>query len=272
MHPRTILVTGATDGIGLETATALAKKGHRVILHGRRPERLAEVHAQLSATAPGPLPTPVVADLSSLAAVRQMAKTLTAAHPHIDVLLHNAGVYAQALTRSADGHELTVAVNHLAPYVLTHGLLESLKAAPAGRVITVSSVAHGRGEIDFERLKQRALPSQFNGYALYAESKLMNVLFANELARRLAGTRVTSNSLHPGVVSTKLLKEGFGMNGPDSHEDGAATSVFLATDDSVAGVTGAYFVKRRAVAPSHTALDLDKARRLWELSDEVTRA
>ncbi len=212
--------------------------------------RVAATRDELGAHAQAPLPDGVVADLSSLVAVRAMAAEIAAAHPVLDVLIHNAGVFAKAPIRSADGHELSIAVNHLAPFALTQGLLSS--ASTAGRVVTVSSIAHSRGQVDLERLKARALPAHFDGYTLYAESKLMNVLFANELARRLKGTRVTSNSLHPGVVSTKLLKEGFGMAGPDSHERGAATSVFLAVDDSQAHAPDEGAALGAFVAPSRS--------------------
>lgn len=265
-----ILVTGATDGIGAETASLLVKQGHDVIVHGRNPTKVQHTRGLLERLGGRPLPEPLVANLADLGAVTAMGEAYVARGEGLDVLLHNAGVFATTLQRSVDGHELSVAVNHLAPFRLTALLLPVLQQAPQGRVVVVSSIAHSRGVVDFAALEHRHPSDTFDGYGAYAESKLMNVLFSNELARRLQGTRVTSNSLHPGVVSTKLLKEGFGMRGPDSHEQGAATSVFLATDPGLADVSGGYFVRQQSTAPSQRASNVDDARRLWTISEALT--
>lgn len=238
-HASTILVTGSTDGIGKETARRLVAAGHRVILHGRSPARLAMTQAELARAAPpeGPAPETLCGDLASLASVRAMAADALARFPRVDVLLHNAGVYMNEPVLTVDGFEQTFAVNHLAPFLLTHLLLPAVTS----RIILVSSIAHGRGRLD--PASWRSL-SRFDPYGAYAQSKLANVLFAVELARRLP-PGVVSHSLHPGVVSTKLLVDGFGMNGSDSLTDGSTTSVWLATAPEVSNSTGRYFVKQR---------------------------
>lgn len=265
-----ILVTGATDGIGAETASILTRQGHDVIVHGRNTAKVQHSRALLERLGGRPLPEPLVGDLADLRAVTAMGQAYLERGEGLDVLLHNAGVFATTLQRSVDGHELSVAVNHLAPFRLTAILLPLLLKAPQGRVVVVSSIAHSRGVVDFNALERKHPGDDYDGYGAYAESKLMNVLFSNELARRLQGTTVTSNSLHPGVVSTKLLKEGFGMRGPDSHEAGAATSVYLATDPGLADVSGGYFVRQRSTAPSQRASNVDDARRLWTISEALT--
>ncbi|MFO0624638.1 MAG: SDR family oxidoreductase [Polyangiales bacterium] len=265
MNAKTVLVTGATDGIGRETARQLAERGAAVILHGRDPARLQASVAAVAAAVPGATLHTALGDLSRLDEVRALAADIVARFPRLDALIHNAGIFAQAHTRTVDGFESTLAVNHLAPFVLTHLTLGALRAA-GGRVVTVSSVAHQRGELDLHDLGHE---QGFSGYAAYARSKLCNVLFAAEMARRL-GDAVTSNSLHPGVVSTKLLATGFGMQGNDSLAEGAATSVFLALDPSVAGQTGKYFVKCRAVTPAARARDGALAAALYDASASLT--
>lgn len=232
-----VVVTGATDGIGAETARQLAARGARVIVHGRDADKAARMTEEI-----GSREAPAVADLSRMDAVRALADDLRSRGQPIGVLLHNAGIFTNTRTLTADGFESTMAVNHFAPFLLTHLVLEELRAAPQGRVVLVSSIAHQRGHVDLDDL---TLAHGFSGYAAYAASKLANVLFALELSRRLARTNITANALHPGVVSTKLLRAGFGMRGPDSHEDGAATSVFLALDPSVTRISGRYFVRAR---------------------------
>lgn len=246
-RPRTILVTGATDGIGLETARQLVAMGHRVIVHGRRPERVA---AAVEALGSGGAITSALADLADLASVRAMAADLLARGETIDVLINNAGIYANDATLTVDGFESTFAVNHLAPFLLTHLLLPAL--APTGaRIVNVSSIAHTRGRLDARTWRSLA---GFDPYGAYAQSKLANVLFTVALARRLP-PRVATFALHPGVVSTKLLTEGFGMRGADSLADGADTSVFLATSPDADALSGQYVVKRRAARAHPLASD-----------------
>lgn len=261
---RTILVTGATDGIGLETARQLARQGHRLILHGRNEARLAAAAAEVSSLATAPVDT-LRADLASLADIRRAIADARARFDRIDSLVHNAGVYANDPTLSTDGWELTFAVNHLAPFALTAGLLPLVQASPAGRVVVVSSVAHSRGRVDFPSLRSL---DRYDAYRAYAQSKLMNVMFALDLQARHPDLAI--NSLHPGVVSTKLLTDGFGMRGPDSLVTGAATSVWLAASPDAAHLRGTYCA-RSQVARYAAAADDDTTRaRLWALSEEAT--
>lgn len=265
------LVTGATDGIGVPTAIALAARGFAVILHGRRDDRLARAESAVRAAVPDAVLETARADLSSLAEVRAMGAALAARHDALHALVLNAGVFAKQGERSRDGLELTLAVNHVAHFVLASALLAPVRTAARrdghGRVVTVSSMAHQNGVIDLAALRAGGRGTD---YEAYAESKLLNVLFATELAHRerAAGTGVTSNSLHPGVLATKLLKTGFGRGGAPV-EEGAATSVFLASDPSLAEVTGEYFVSSR-VAPHHRAADDAKLRaEVWAITEQL---
>ncbi len=264
-----ILVTGATDGIGRETARELTRRGARVLVHGRNAGRVAATAAELNALAGAPAET-IVADLASLAAVRAMAAELAARGLQPEVLLHNAGVYMKQRERSVDGFEMTLAVNHLAPFLLTHLVLASAAGERVRRVVNVSSMAHNRGRIDLDDVQLLRAP--FNSYASYASSKLANVLFTVELARRLAARGVTVNALHPGVSSTKLLTEGFEMEGSDSLAESAATSVLLCLDEAGAKATGGYYVRGKLAAMHAVARDKELARRFYELSAQLTGA
>lgn len=263
-----ILLTGATDGIGRQTAFDLLDAECDLILHGRNADKLGMLQGELRAHAPNARIETVRADLSSLAEVRGLAEEVKARFPDVDVLLHNAGVFMTSRLLTVDGYEATFAVNHLAPFLLTHLLLPTLQARPEARVVLVSSIAHTRGVLDFENLQgERA----WDGVAAYSLSKLANVLFAVELARRLgAGSSVTVNALHPGVVSTKLLKTGFGIEGRDSLKKGAETSVFLATSPAVSGVTGAYFVRCERAPMSRVASDIPQVERFYRESCALT--
>ncbi|WP_428265628.1 SDR family NAD(P)-dependent oxidoreductase [Haliangium sp.] len=272
---KTILVTGATDGIGRATALGLAERGAQVLVHGRRGDKVDQVCAEIARTAPNaPAAEGYLADLSSLAEVRALAEQVGAAHPRLDVLINNAGVFVKERQLSPDGFELTWAVNHLAPFLLTHLLLPALRAAPA-RVVTVSSVAHNRGQIHWDDLQlERGWDGPhpgppLPGYPAYAQSKLANVMFSNELARRVEAEGVTSNSLHPGVIGTKLLEDGFGIQGGTT-ASGAETSIYLALSEDVAGVSGRYFSDCRETQTSPAAMNVTAQRRLWEISAEMT--
>ena len=262
-----VLVTGATDGIGRETATALARRGARVIVHGRNAEKAEEATAAIRALGAGQPLAPLVVDLSRLADVRGAPAILDARETQVDVVVHNAGVYMREKVKSADGFELTLAVNHLAPFALTHALLASWAGRRLSRIVNVSSIAHNRGRIDLEDLSFER--RGFDAYATYAASKLANVLFTVELARRLAGRGVTVNALHPGVVSTKLLTEGMGVHGSNSVAEGSATSVRLALDADLAGVTGGYFSEGRPAPRNAVIEDASLARRFYELSAKL---
>jgi NAD(P)-dependent dehydrogenase (short-subunit alcohol dehydrogenase family) len=261
-----MLVTGATDGIGKQTAFELAQRGVKVIAHARTAERGAATLAELRQRAPGLDLETVTADLASLDQVRRMAAEVTARFPKLDALINNAGVMTVRRRVSSDGFELTFVVNHLAHFLLTNLLLDKLKAARAARVVTVSSNVHRSARLDFGDLQ---MTHGWSGYEAYAQSKLANVLFAYRLASLLEGTGVTSNALHPGVINTKLLREGFGGGGA-SVERGAATSIFLATNPSIAGTTGQYFDNLRPVRSSPLTYDIEMQRRLWEVSARLT--
>ncbi len=246
-----ILITGSSDGIGLETARQLARHGADVILHGRRPDRVLAARQAVEALCGRTIPEPIVADLSSLSSASGIAFELARREVFPEILINNAGVFAKQLELSPDGIELSMAVNHFAHFVLTMSLLDQ-PGCRLRRIINISSIAHNRGRIELDDLTMRK--RRFDAYGMYAASKLANVLFTVELAERLRG-RVSVNALHPGVVSTKLLTEGFGMTGPDSVADGAATSVMLALDPEYAHVTGQYFAACRPAPMNPVAHD-----------------
>jgi NAD(P)-dependent dehydrogenase (short-subunit alcohol dehydrogenase family) len=218
-----------------------------------------------------------VADLSSMADIRRMAKELLAKHDRIDVLVNNAGALLMDRQVTKDGYEATFATNHLGYFLLTELLLDAVKKAPAGRIVNVASEAHHRGTIDFDDLMSE---KGYAGWRAYGASKLANILFTSELARRLEGTGVTVNSLHPGVIASGFALNNKGVVGTVwklmspflmSSENGAKTTVFLATDASVATVSGKYFSKSKLKTPSREARDVSVAKRLWEISEKLVR-
>ena len=266
---RIVLVTGATDGIGRETALQLAKKGYHVIVHGRYKARAEEAKHWIQHHAPG-VPVAVetaVADFAVLREVRHLADDIASRHGHLDVLVNNAGIYANDPMLTIDGWESTFGVNHIAPFVLTLGLLPLLRAAAAGRVVNVSSAAHSRGHI--EPRSFRSL-DRFESYHAYAQSKLANVLFTVELQARAPELAV--NALHPGVVSTKLLTEGFGIRGHDSLGEAAATSIWLASAPEAGKLRGTYCVRSHPATPSTAARDPELAKLLWSHSERALSA
>ncbi|MEW5849436.1 MAG: SDR family NAD(P)-dependent oxidoreductase [Myxococcota bacterium] len=261
---KTILVTGATDGIGRQTALDLAALGATVVVHGRSEEKVRAV-LELLPTPAGKHAT-VTAELASLTQVRRMADEVRRRFTRLDVLLHNAGVFMKKRVETEDGLETTFAVNHLAPFLLTHLLSELLHASAPARVITVSSVAHTRGRMHWDDLN---LKQGYEGYVAYAQSKLANVLFSGALAARWDPVKVTSNALHPGVINTKLLDAGFGRVGTDDLRAGAATSVHLASSPQLQGVTGKYFSNGVESALSPSARDVRSQQALWEQSERM---
>jgi NAD(P)-dependent dehydrogenase (short-subunit alcohol dehydrogenase family) len=274
-HP-TVLVTGATSGIGRATAIELARRGAALLVHGRDARLGEELLEAVAAAAPGASAELLVADLSSMAAVRELADAVRARARRLDVLVNNAGVALRGRERrlTVDGLETTFAVNHLAPFLLTTELLDLLGVGAAAgegpaRVVTVSSELHARGVIEFDNLQGER---RYDGHDAYARSKLANVLFTRTLARRTAAAGITANALHPGVVKTRLLRDGWGSSGGASTERGAETSVYLSLAPEVAAVTGAYFVDRRQTDPAAVARDDALAERLWEASERLVRA
>jgi retinol dehydrogenase 12 len=276
MSGLTCLVTGATSGIGKQTALRLAMLGATVIVVARDPARGEAAAAEITAVAPHAQVEVMAADLSSLAQVRRLAREILAGRDRLDVLVNNAGVLLTSRRLTAEGLDTTFATNHLGPFLLT-GLLRGLleRSAPA-RVVTVSSAAHKQVRaIPWDDLPYGARTAPGPAYPL---SKLLNILFTAELARRLAGTGVTANCLHPGFVRTELGRDVTGVLGAvvplalrlrPGPATGAATSVYLASSPEVAGVTGGYFVKCRPARPSPLARDAGAAARLWRLSEEL---
>jgi NAD(P)-dependent dehydrogenase (short-subunit alcohol dehydrogenase family) len=259
-----VLVTGSTDGIGRETALELARLGARVIVHGRNAARVAAAYEEVESASDGTPPAPVVADFSSLAQVRALAAELDQRGLALDALINNAGVYMKRRELSVDGIELTLAVNHFAHVLLTHLVLAGSAGKALSRIVNLSSIAHSRASIDLEDIENTR--AEFDDYQAYATSKFANVLFTVELARRLKGRGVLVNAVHPGVVSTKLLKTGFEMRGPDSLGKGARTSVMLAISPEYGHVSGAYFVEGRETRMHRLAADATLSARYYELS------
>lgn len=262
---KTILVTGATDGIGLETALELACQGHELVLHGRNEEKAQHARNVIRRAAPNAVLHTAHADLADLDAVRLMAQNLEARLPKLDVLINNAGVYMAARKVSINGFEMTLAVNYVAHFLLTMLLLPLVKKSPDPRIVTVSSIAHARGHLDFDNMNGER---HFDSYQAYANSKLADTLFANELARHEPW--LVSNSLHPGVIDTKLLHAGFDAKG-DSVAAGARTSVYLATSADVKGISGKHFDNCTAVRPASLAENQQLAQQLWKWSENAVR-
>ncbi len=261
------MITGATDGIGRQTALELVRAGASVIVHGRNGSGAGAVLEEMHRYSGNGHADYIAADLSSLSEVEAMAEKLNGEYEKIDVLINNAGVFVRGQEFSDDGYEMTFAVNHLSHFALALQLLPLLKKAGKARVVTVSSVAHTNSpRIDFTDITEI---NAYIDYSAYALSKMANVMFSHELAKRLQGHMITSNSLHPGVVSTKLLHAGFGITGSSTRE-GSKTSVFLASDPSVDDITGKYFSDGRLGDPSSFSFDPQYRKNLWELSEELT--
>lgn len=262
---KTILITGANDGIGRQTALEIAKSGHKVIIHARNSEKAVKAADEIKNESGNENIDFVTADLSELQQITKMAEDFKSRFGRLDVLINNAGVYMHNPEFNSEGVEMTLAINHLSYFALTLYLLDLLEKSTPSRIINVSSVAHRRGKIDFEDLNNE---KDFDGYKAYAASKLANILFTNQLAEALKDKNITVNSLHPGVIGTKLLKKGFGISG-SSLEAGAKTSVYLALSDKVRGVTGKYFDNCKEAATSKDAQNKDLALKLWKVSEEL---
>src|SRR5690349_18730779 len=274
MNGKVCVVTGATSGIGKAAATALARMGSQVVLVGRDQGRAEATAAEIGANAAVP-PKVEIADLASMEQVRALAGRLGSLE-RIDVVINNAGLVLGERRVTEDGFEHVFAVNHLAPFLLTNLLLPKLTGSAPARVVTVTSDAHSAAKLN---LDDPNLEHGWDSWRSYANSKLANILFTRELARRLDGTGVTANCAHPGVVRTgfgresrPLLKLGIMIARPFmlSPERGADTIVYLASSPNVADETGGYYVKRQRREPSAAARDDAAARELWELSEKLT--
>jgi len=263
---RAVLVTGSTDGIGRATARALAAGGMKVILHGRTKPKVDAALASLREELPGAELEGVSFDLGVPAAVRRGAEQILARVPALHVLVNNAGIFADERVVTDDGIELTFAVNHIGPFLLTELLAPRLEASATeapSRVINVSSVAHTRGRIHIDDL---TLAHGWTGYAAYAMSKLGNVMHAMTLAEHHAANLLVAYSLHPGVISTKLLRQGFGPIAGAAVEAGARTSVRLAGEEAVTAPSGSYFNEGVQTPPAKAALDAPMRAALWQAS------
>ena len=277
MAGKTVLITGATGGIGFIAARALAGMGAEVVLVGRDPVKTQASVEQIQRETGSANISALTADLSSLREVRALAATFQERYPRLDVLLNNAGAVFTTRLTTVDGYERTFALNHLAPFLLTNLLLDRLKADAPARVVTVSSMAHRGQKLDFGDVNQTV--RSYSPWRAYGESKLANIMFTYALARRLEGTGVTANTLHPGFVATGFAKN----NGPRwqvamalvrpfaiSPERGAQTSIYLASSPDVAGISGKYFIAEKPASSSKVSYDVAAQEQLWSLSEQMT--
>ena len=276
MAGKVVLVTGGTGGIGKATAIGLAAIGARVAITGRDLNRAEEAAADIRAVSGNPAVDAFAADMTSQAEVRRLAGAVLNAYPRLDVLINNVGGFWAHRHQTADGLERTFALNHLAPFLLTNLLLDRLKASAPARVVTVSSGASAMGRIDFDDLQGAR---NYSGQRAYNQSKLANIMFTNELARRLEGTGVTANSLHPGVVRTNFGAEDQAwlftvvsrvvLPLLKTPAQGAQTSIYLASSSDVDGVTGQFFANRKPKTANNLAYDTNMTARLWHVSADL---
>ena len=261
----TVLITGATDGLGRRVARDLAASGATVLLHGRDEERAETTAREIRAETNNDKLRYYLADFSSLGEVRRLAEEVRADHTHLDVLINNAGVLARERTVSRDGHELTFVVNYLAPFLLTHLLVPLLRDSAPARVVNVASA--GQSPVNFD---DPMLERDYDGRRAYAQSKLALIMFTFDLARQLEGTGVTANCLHPAtLMGTKMVFETFGSASSDIQE-GADATVHLAADPDLREVTGRYFEGQRETRAKEQAYDPEAIKKLRTLSEELT--
>jgi NAD(P)-dependent dehydrogenase (short-subunit alcohol dehydrogenase family) len=278
---KTCLITGSTSGIGKEIAIGLAKMKANVVLVGRSKAKcqatLEEIWRNASISTNRNRVSYLLADLSSQASIHQLANEFLERYESLDILINNAGVFLSRRFTTVDSIEYTFAVNHLAPFLLTNLLFERIKASSPSRIITTSSVAHRGAHINFDNLQFER--GRYNGVEAYRQSKLANILFTKELARRSRGSGVTSNCFHPGGVRTNLVQSSpwyyrliWAIINPFlvSPMKGADTAIYLASSSKVAEISGKYFVNRKPVSPWELADDHDSAARLWKISEELT--
>ena len=277
MKGKTVVITGGTSGIGEVAAEKLAHLGARIVLVARDRLRAEPVLTRIGEANSQVQHAVHYADLSRLAEMKRVAAEIAASEPAIDVLINNAGAVFARRQESADGLEMTFALNHMAYFVVTNGLLERLKATPGARVISTSSDAHKTGRLDFDDLQSER---SYVGFRVYGTSKLCNILFTRALARRLEGTGVTANCLHPGFVDTRFADNNEGMLGfavgvlkkiaAITPEAGATTIVYLASSDEVAGKSGGYYYKCAPATPTAAARNDANAERLWTASEVIS--
>lgn len=273
MKGKTVLITGGNAGIGKHTAIGLAKKGANVVIVARDQKKGESAIAEIKKAANSDSVSLMIADLSSFESIKKLAADFKKEHTTLDVLINNAGAFFTEYGVTSDGYERQWQINHLSGFLLTHLLLENIKTAEQGRIINVSSKGHYKGFLYFKDLNRE---KKYVGLAAYAQSKLANVMFSNKLARILEGTNVTVNSLHPGVVKTSIGDKNnsswvgaiwkLGKLFMISEEEGAKTSIFLASDPSVGKTTGKYFDKCKAKEPNPVANNIEKQDKLWEVS------
>jgi NAD(P)-dependent dehydrogenase (short-subunit alcohol dehydrogenase family) len=276
MQGKTVVITGATSGLGRLAAVRLAEMGARIVIVGRDRGRVFASLQEVSRAGQGISHAAYVADMSLIADVKRVGAEIAAAEARIDVLINNAGAIFASRQVTTEGLELTFALNHMGYFVLTQCLLDRLRASAPARIVNTASGAHFGHHIDFDDLE---MARGYRARTAYGRSKLANVLFTRELARRLAGTGVTANCLHPGFVATNF---GHNNRGPfgvavriamrlfaGKPQPGAATIVYLASDPAVAEVSGEYFYECRTARPSQEARDEATARRLWEESERI---
>ena len=270
---KTILITGASSGIGFHAAIDLATRGARIVMAGRDPGRSATALREVTARSGSKDVSLFLCDFASQAAIRQFVETFRARHDRLDVLVNNAGAVNKTRSATVDGIETTFAVNHLGSFLLTNLLLDLLVKSAQARIVTVASIGHRQATLDFSDL---GFERGYSTMRAYSRSKLANILFSNDLARRLAGTRVTSNSLHPGAVDTRIWLGAPVLAKPliqivfrpffISAEAGGRYIVRLVTAPELSEVTGKYFEKDKLSSPSSLAMDEALGRRLWDVS------
>jgi NAD(P)-dependent dehydrogenase (short-subunit alcohol dehydrogenase family) len=284
LNDKVVVITGATDGIGKETARQLTLKGANLVLVGRSPDKTMRVADELQLVggdAKNPTqnrrPEVFIADLSKCIEVKKVALQIKSRFPSINILINNAGGFFEKRLMSEDGFEMTFALNHLSYFLLTHHLLGPLKSGQQARIINVASEAHRRSQLDWDDLQAQ---KTYHGFKAYQRSKLANILFTNALARRLAGTGVTANSLHPGFVASKFGHNNSGFSSSlfkalqffaRSESKGAETSIYLAESATVTGLSGQYFIDCKPKSPSDVALDHETQERLWSATEDLLK-
>jgi len=275
MKDKVVVVTGATSGIGEVAADRLAQKGARIVFVARDRERGEAARKHFRAIAGQSDHTVHYADLTKLADQKRVAKEIADSEPQIDVLINNAGAMFGSRQVTEDGLEKTFALNHMSYFTVTNILLDRLKATPGARIVSTASGAHVGNKLNFDDLQSE---KSYSPFAVYGRSKLMNILFTRELTKRLAGTGVTANCLHPGFVGTRFGDESGGLmswviklgkNFALTPEQGAETIIYLASSDDAAGKSGGYYDKKQLTAPSRAAQSDADAKRLWDISAKI---